>query len=88
MKILLRCLESHVRYQVRGALGIKEVLSHDKYLEFPTVFFCSKKFSFVGLLNRWKKLQGLKEKLHSKAGKEILITEVAQSISDLCYKLF
>ena len=74
-----------------SALDIKEILNHDKYLGLLTVFFRSKKFSFEGLRDRiWKILQGWKEKLLSKASKEVLIKVVAHSISTYgmsCFKL-
>lgn len=80
-----------IRKRVSSTLGFKEVLSHDKYLGLPTSFKRSKKLSFSCIKDRvWKKLQGWKEKLLSKAGKEILIKAVAQSIptySMSCFKL-
>lgn len=82
------CLIHDIKRRVSSVLGFKEVLSHDKYLGLPTLFNRSKKISFTGIKDRiWKKLQGWKEKLLSKAGKEILIKAVAQSISHLCYEL-
>lgn len=57
----------------------------------PTLFHRSKKISFSGIKDPiWKKLKGWKEKLLSKAGKEILIKAVAQAIliyAMSCFKL-
>ena len=72
-------------------LGFVEVAMHGKYLGLPTIFDKSKKISFTTLRDRvWKKLQGWKEKLLSRAGKEILIKIVIQVIPTYamsCFKL-
>lgn len=84
-------LPSDTIHRVSSFLGFKQVDSHDKYLDLPTLFKRSKKISFSGIKDRvWKKLQGWKEKLLLKAGKEILIKAVAQSIPTYamsCFKL-
>lgn len=65
-----RGTENTIRRRVSEALGFKEVLSHDKYLGLPTIFDRSKKISFTGIRDRiWKKLQGWKEKILSRAVK-------------------
>lgn len=62
------------RNMICPLLYMEEVLSHNKYLGLPTIFDRSKKISFSGIRDHiWKKLQGWKVKLLSKAGKEILI---------------
>ncbi|XP_056697634.1 uncharacterized mitochondrial protein AtMg00310-like [Spinacia oleracea] len=54
---------------------------HAKYLGIPTIIGRSKKSVFATLKDRiWKKLQGWKEKLLSRAGKEVLIKSVIQAI--------
>lgn len=54
---------------------------HEKYLGLPTLIDRSKKIVFASIKDRmWKKLHDWKEKLISKAGKEVLIKAVARSI--------
>ena len=53
----------------------------DTYLGLPTLIGRRKYETFAFLKERvWRKLQGWKGKLLSKAGKEVLIKAVAQSI--------
>jgi hypothetical protein len=63
----------------------------DKYLGLPVYMGRSKAKMFTYLKDRvWKCIQGWKEKLLSKAGKEILIKAVAQAIPSfamLCFDL-
>ncbi|XP_021760609.1 uncharacterized protein LOC110725436 [Chenopodium quinoa] len=69
------------REEIIEILGVQEVERHEKYLVLPTIIGRSKKVIFAGLKERlWKKLQGWKEKLLSRPGKEILIKAVAQAI--------
>ncbi|XP_048501337.1 uncharacterized protein LOC125497714 [Beta vulgaris subsp. vulgaris] len=64
-----------------GILGMRQVDKHEKYLGIPSITGRSKKILFDSLLNRiWKKLQGWKEKLLSRAGKEVLLKAVIQAI--------
>lgn len=60
---------------------MKLVQVHEKYLGIPTIIGRSKKTIFAALKDRiWKKVQGWKEKLLSRAGKEVLIKSVIQAI--------
>ncbi|XP_019105622.2 uncharacterized mitochondrial protein AtMg00310-like [Beta vulgaris subsp. vulgaris] len=60
---------------------MRKVDKHQKYLGIPTIYKRSKKMLFRGLLDRmWKKLRGWKEKLLSRAGKEVFIKAVIQAI--------
>ncbi|XP_021752040.1 uncharacterized protein LOC110717604 [Chenopodium quinoa] len=60
---------------------MKKVDIHEKYLGIPTIVGRSKKSVFTTLKDSiWKKLQGWKEKLLSRAGKEVLLKAVIQAI--------
>ena len=59
-------------------LGVQEVNRFESYLGLPTLVGRTKYHTFSYLKDRiWKKLQGWKGKMLSKAGKEILIKAVA-----------
>lgn len=84
-------LLSHCRQEIKNVLGFVEVSYHGKYLGLPMVFDKSKKVSFASVKDRVsKKLQGWKENLLSRAGKEILIKAIVQAIPTFamsCFKL-
>ena len=62
-------------------LGVQEVHCFDSYLGLPTLVGRTKYHTFSYLKDRiWKKMQGWKRKLLSRAGKEIFIKAVARSI--------
>ena len=64
-----------------NVLNMRQVTRHEKYLGIPSISGRSKKLIFDSLLDRiWKKLQGWKEKLLSRAGKEVLLKSVIQAI--------
>ena len=66
---------------IKKALGLKEVEKFESYLGLPTLLGRSKYQTFSFLKERvWKKIQGWKGKLLSKARKEVLIKDLAQSI--------
>ena len=61
-------------------MEITQEASTDKYLGLPVYMGRSKGKMFSYLKDRvWKRIQGCKEKLLSKAGKEILIKVIAQA---------
>ena len=67
--------------QILEALGVQEVDRFESYLGLPTLIGRAKYSTFSYLKDKiWKKLQGWKCMLLSRAGKEILIKAVAQSI--------
>ncbi|XP_030923859.1 uncharacterized protein LOC115950759 [Quercus lobata] len=66
---------------IKNELGVQKVEKFESYLGLPTLIGRSKYQAFSFLKERvWKKIQGWKGKLLSKAGKEVLIKAVAQSI--------
>ena len=66
---------------IKSMLGVKEVEKFESYLGLPTLLGRSKYQAFSFLKDRvWKKMQGWKGKMLSKASKELLIKAVAQSI--------
>ena len=77
------------RSAIVNILGVKEVDRQEKYLGLPTVIGRSKKVTFACIKECiWKKLQGWKEKLLSRPGKEILIKSVAQAIPTYMMSVF
>ena len=69
------------RQGIKDLLGVKEVERFESYLSLPTLVGRSKYQTFLYIKDGvWKKIQGWKGKLLSRAGKEILIKAVAQSI--------
>ena len=84
-----RSVETNRRNDILSLFGVREVEKHEKYLGLPTVIGRSKKMVFSVLKERvWKKLQGWKEKLLSRAGKEVLLKSVIQSIPTYMMSLF
>ena len=66
------------KQQMLQILGVKEVVKFESYLGLLTLIGRDKYNTFAYLKDRvWKKLQGWKGMLLSKAGKEILIKAIA-----------
>ena len=71
---------------MKMVLGVREVDRFDTYLGLPTLIGRSKYQTFSLLKDQvWKKIQGWKGQLLSKAGKEVLIKAVAQSIPSILW---
>ena len=69
------------RERIKWELGVREVDRFESYLGLPTLVGHAKYQTFSFIKDRvWKKIQGWKGQLLSRAGKEILIKVVAQSI--------
>ena len=84
-----KSVEAGRRIEIRNRFGVREVERHEKYLGLPTVIGRSKKMVFNVLKERvWKKLYGWKEKLLSRAGKEVLLKSVIQAIPTYMMSLF
>lgn len=65
-----RKLDSRVRHLINHTLGFVEVDMYGKYLGFPAVFDKSYRISFGAIRDSiWKKIQGWKKKVLSRAGK-------------------
>lgn len=71
--------------------GIKAVEALTKYLGLPALFGISKKVVFAQVIDKvWKKVNGWKEKVLSRTGKQVLIKFVAQAIPTYvmgCFRL-
>uniref|UniRef100_A0A5B7C6K9 Reverse transcriptase zinc-binding domain-containing protein n=1 Tax=Davidia involucrata TaxID=16924 RepID=A0A5B7C6K9_DAVIN len=77
--------------EIKNILGVSVCSIHNKYLGLPSTIGRSKMQPFNIIRERvWRKLQGWKERLLSKAGREVLIKAVAQAIPTYmmsCFKL-
>ncbi|XP_074266286.1 uncharacterized protein LOC141588759 [Silene latifolia] len=75
--------------RVAAVLGVKVVNEHDKYLGLPTVIGHSKQLLSKVIRDKLNnKMQGWRGMLFSRAGKEILIKAVAQSIPTYAMSVF
>ncbi|XP_050236702.1 uncharacterized protein LOC126686613 [Mercurialis annua] len=91
IQTIIKCYEaaSATGRNIARKLRVKSVVHHDRYLGLPTFVGSSKREIFNILLERvWKKLKGLKEKLLSKAAKEVLLKAVIQAISTYTMGVF
>lgn len=78
-----------MRQEISELLQVREVERHSKYLGLPTIVGRSKKAVFSCLKERiGKKIQGWKERLMSRAGKEVPIKAVIQAIPTYMMSIF
>jgi ribonuclease HI len=74
---------------VLNVLGISRESQNQRYLGLPVHLGASKKKEFEYIKEKiWRRIQGWKEKLLSRAGKEILIKAVAQAIPTYAMSCF
>ncbi|XP_074315698.1 putative mitochondrial protein AtMg00310 [Silene latifolia] len=84
-----KCTPEGRRNQIANWLGVPAVEEHDKYLGLPTVVGHSKEVVARVIRDKLcRKLQGWKGMLLSKAGREVLIKAVAQSIPTYAMSVF
>ncbi|XP_057251436.1 uncharacterized protein LOC130591707 [Beta vulgaris subsp. vulgaris] len=77
------------RGEIEQKLGVRVVEVHDRYLGLPTTVGRSKKVITKGVKEKlWKKLQGCKGMILSKAGREVMIKAVAQSLPTYAMSVF
>ena len=70
-----------VEEEIKSRFGAQVIKQHEKYLGLPSLMGRRKRNTFNDIKEKLsKKLAGWKEKMLSKAGKEILIKAVAQAI--------
>lgn len=80
---------SEKRREVMQTLQINKQTMNERYLGLPVFVGRDKTKVFAYLKDRiWKRIQGWKEKMLSRAGKEILIKAVAQAIPTFAMACF
>jgi len=90
----LLCFFSHntlvdIQEVIKERFGARVIKHHEKYLGLPSLVGRNKKNTFITIKDKLrKKLAGWKEKLLSKAGKEVLIKVVAQAIPTYTMSVF
>ena len=80
-----------VKEEIKTRFGAQIIRQHEKYLGLPSLVGRNRRNSFNEIKEKLaKKLAGWKEKLLSKARKEVLIKAIAQAISTYsmsCFKI-
>ena len=80
-----------IQDSIKVLLGVPKIKQYEKYLGLPSFVGKHKKASLAYIKDRiWSKLQGWKEKLLSRAGREVLLKAVIQAIPAYfmsCFKL-
>ena len=82
-------VNNNKRREIMARVGLSTQALNESYLGLPTRVGRSKNGSFQSIKSRvWKRIQGWKERLLSRAGKEVLIKAVAQSIPTYSMSVF
>ncbi|KAJ9176754.1 hypothetical protein P3X46_012034 [Hevea brasiliensis] len=80
---------AQARQSISLCLGVQHLLNQGKHLGLPSLVGCKKKEIFNFLKDRlWKRLHGWKNKLLSRARKEILIKSVVQALPTYSMSVF
>lgn len=75
--------------ELKGLLGVHEDIRHSKYLGLPSLVGRSKKSVFKFVKDKvGKRIQGWSTKLLSRAGKAVMLKNVAQAIPAYCMSCF
>lgn len=78
---ILKVTPKEIRDEIKLRFGAQVNRQHEKYLGLPSLVGRNKKNTFKEIKEKFaKKLAGWKEKLLSKAGKEVLIKAITQAI--------
>ncbi|GAU45869.1 hypothetical protein TSUD_187020 [Trifolium subterraneum] len=78
-----------VQNNISNTLGVQAVLGTSKYLSLPSLIGRSKKSTFNFIKDKvWKKINSWSSKCLSKAGREVLIKSVLQSIPTYFMSIF
>lgn len=77
------------KQQFLVGMGVSQEKKNDRYLGLPVYMGKSKSKVFAYFKDRvWKRIQGWKERLLSRAGKDVLIKSVAQAIPSIAMSCF
>ena len=75
--------------EIKNLLRVSEIKEYERYLGLPAVVGRRKKASLNYIKDRvWGKLQGWKEKILSRASKEVLLKAVIQAIPTFAMSCF
>ena len=86
-----KSVSDNTKNALKDFLGVSKIKEYEKYLGLSAIVGRNKKESLMYIKERiWGKLQRLKEKLLSQAGREVLLKAIVQAIPAFvvsCFKL-